>query len=129
MRFVGAVAHDDMPSVLAGFDIGAAPYLPSDDFYFSPLKVMEYLAAGLPVVYPVLGDLPELVGDAGVGYEPGSLDALTNALETLVGDTTLRSRCASAALLRAPTLTWDAAAAAVEDVLTTVVAAATEISR
>jgi alpha-1,3-rhamnosyl/mannosyltransferase len=90
---------------------------------------MEYLAAGLPVVYPRLGDLPDLVADAGVGYEPGSLDALANALEALLRDEDLRSRCAAAARRRAPALTWDAAAAAVEDVLTAVVTSGTEISR
>ena len=27
-----------------------APYLPSDAFYFSPIKIYEYMACGVPVI-------------------------------------------------------------------------------
>jgi glycosyltransferase involved in cell wall biosynthesis len=122
VRFLGALPHDAIPSLLASFDIGVAPYLPSDDFYFSPLKVVEYLAARLPVVFPRLGDLPELVGDAGIPYEPGRSDGLTHALETAVAHPALRARLSQAAGRRAAVLSWDATATAVEQVLDEAVA-------
>jgi glycosyltransferase involved in cell wall biosynthesis len=117
VRFMGAVSHDEIPPLLATFDIGAAPYLPSDDFYFSPLKVIEYLAAGLPVVYPWLGDLPELVDDAGIAYESAQPGALAAALDLLIGDPQLRQRCSEAAIARAPAHSWHTTAEAVESVL------------
>ena len=49
------------------WDVGVAPYLPLDDFYFSPLKVLEYMAVGLCPVASDLGDLPALLGDGGRG--------------------------------------------------------------
>jgi len=47
VHLVGQLAHDQVPSLLGAIDIGVAPYTPAADFYFSPLKVLEYLAAGL----------------------------------------------------------------------------------
>ena len=56
--FTGAVPHEQMPACLAAADIGVAPFdlgahAPlSLGFYWSPLKIFEYMAAGLPVVAP-----------------------------------------------------------------------------
>ena len=54
------VPHDRMPACLAAADIGVAPFdvgahAPlSLGFYWSPLKIFEYMAAGLPVVAPAI---------------------------------------------------------------------------
>jgi glycosyltransferase involved in cell wall biosynthesis len=117
VSFAGAVPHDDVPALLATFDVGVAPYVATGDFYFSPLKVAEYLAAGLPVVHPRLGDLCDMVGDAGVAYDPKERAGLASALEQVLGDPVLRRRCRAAARSRARACSWDATAAAVEDVL------------
>ncbi|MBA3606717.1 MAG: glycosyltransferase, partial [Acidimicrobiia bacterium] len=53
---VGAVDNSAVPGLLAGADVAVAPY-PAGDHYFSPLKVVEYLAAGLPTVAAAVGDL------------------------------------------------------------------------
>jgi len=115
--FTGAVLHAEIPAHLDAMDIGAAPFEPMAGFYFSPLKVVEYLAAGLPVVASGQGDLPLLVGDAGILYEPGSQDELTGALRRLGEDSALRSRLGRNAATRAATLDWDSVAARVENVL------------
>jgi glycosyltransferase involved in cell wall biosynthesis len=115
--FTGAVLHAQIPAYLDAMDVGAAPFEPMAGFYFSPLKVVEYLAAGLPVVASRQGDLPLLVGDAGILYEPGGQDALTDALRRLAGDAELRSRLGRNAVARAATLDWDSVAARVEGVL------------
>ena len=57
--FTGAVPHDRMPACLAAADIGVAPFDLSAHkplalgFYWSPLKIFEYMAAGLPIVAPL----------------------------------------------------------------------------
>ena len=49
--FHGPVQHDEVPSYLAAADIGLVP-APNTEWYrvSSPLKLMEYLAAGKPVI-------------------------------------------------------------------------------
>src|SRR5262249_34006075 len=49
--FTGPVPHARVASLVSRFDVAVAPYLPVEDFYFQPLKVIEYLASGKPVIY------------------------------------------------------------------------------
>lgn len=97
VRFHGAVAPQDVPEILAGMDVAVAPY-PHGDHYFSPLKVYEYMAAGLPVVASAIGDLPGLLGDdeRGLLVPPGNVEALAAALHRLAYDRLLRERLARA---------------------------------
>jgi glycosyltransferase involved in cell wall biosynthesis len=119
VHLVGQLAHHDVPSLLRAMDIGVAPYTPAADFYFSPLKVLEYLAAGLPVVCPTMGDLPILVGDAGVYYSPGDIDGLTGALRTLVEQPPRRHSAGAAAGRLADRWSWEANATAYEQLVLT----------
>ncbi len=84
---VGAVPHHVVPQYLAAMDIAVAPYLATNGFYFSPLKVMEYLAMGLPVVAPNLGQIPSLLmsdtGPVGKLYQPDNRQELAAALYQL----------------------------------------------
>jgi glycosyltransferase involved in cell wall biosynthesis len=67
LRAIGALPHAEALERLRCWDAGVAPYLPLDGFYFSPLKVVEYMAVGLCPVASELGDLPALLGDGGRG--------------------------------------------------------------
>lgn len=117
VTFTGAVAHAEIPTLLAAMDVGAAPYTTQAVFYFSPLKVAEYLAAGLPVVGTDQGELAELVGDAGLLVRPDDAGALAGALDVLVSDASRRARMSDAARQQAAELDWDRVAAKVEAVL------------
>jgi len=94
VTFTGAVSHEKIPALLASADIAVAPYLPLNDFYFSPLKLGEYLAAGLPVVVTACGDLDPLLRDgvSSLRVPPGDVPALARALRRLTGDPELRQR-------------------------------------
>ncbi len=94
VRFTGAVSHEEVPALLASADIAVAPYVPLNDFYFSPLKLVEYLAAGLPVVATVCGDLDPLLRDgvSSLRVPPGDVPALARALRRLTEDADLRGR-------------------------------------
>jgi alpha-maltose-1-phosphate synthase len=106
--FTGAVPHAAMPACLAACDIGVAPFdLDAHrplalGFYWSPLKIFEYMAAGLPVVAPAADRIPSLVGHEheGLLYPPGAPGALASALERLT-DVRLRTRLGAAARDRA----------------------------
>lgn len=105
--FTGAVPHEQLPQCLAAADIGVAPFDPAKHkplalgFYWSPLKIFEYMAAGLPVVAPRLPRIAALVSDGREGWlydaaEPRALDA---ALVQLT-DASLRERLGQAARAR-----------------------------
>lgn len=117
--FVGAVPHSEVPSWLRAMDVGVAPYVRQASFYFSPLKIAEYLAAGLPVVASHQGDIRELVGGAGVLVPPDDALVLRDALERLQRDAALRARLGAAARERAQSLDWDVVALRVEELLMT----------
>ncbi len=105
--FTGALPHDSIPACLAACDIGTAPFDIDRHrplalgFYWSPLKIFEYMASGLPVVAPSAGRIPALVGDGreGLLYDPADPGALAAALERLT-DAPLRTRLGAAARAR-----------------------------
>jgi glycosyltransferase involved in cell wall biosynthesis len=106
--FPGPIPHADMPAHLAAADVGAAPFDAdaheplSLGFYWSPLKIFEYMATGLPVVAPSIDRIPTLVGNGiqGVLYSPADRGGLAAALESLT-DASLRARLGRAARARA----------------------------
>jgi glycosyltransferase involved in cell wall biosynthesis len=110
VRFTGAVPHAEVPAMLAELDVAVAPYLPIEDFYFMPLKVVEYLAAGKPVIYSDQGDIRALVADAGMGYAPGSASELADRLTIVLGDPARRIAMAARAWDRGAALDWSAVA-------------------
>ena len=92
--------------------IGLAPYPRLTPFYFCPLKIIDYLAAGLPVVSTRQGDIPELVGDAGIVVDPGDDGALADAVESIMLDPDRRTAMGRAGRRRAhKDLTWTEVAA------------------
>lgn len=108
VTFTGAVPHADLPQCLAAADIGVAPFDPGKHkpltlgFYWSPLKIFEYMSSGLPVVAPRLPRIAQLVadGEQGVLYDPADPRTLDAALVRLT-DAALRARLGGAARQRA----------------------------
>jgi glycosyltransferase involved in cell wall biosynthesis len=82
----GRVPHAEIPAWLDAIDVSVAPYLPHPDFYFSPLKIVESMAAGRPVVAPGIGQIAELIQDRKTGrlYAPGDRAGCANALLDLI---------------------------------------------
>jgi len=110
----GKVRHEEIPAYLAAMDLTVAPYSAEQPFYFSPLKVLESLAAGRPVVAPRLGQLNELIdhGVTGLLYDAGDLNALVESLHSLLSDP--RRRIAMGANARrhaVASLSWDSVVA------------------
>ena len=97
--FTGAVSPQDIPGFLTSMDVGVAPYPSQEDCYFSPLKVFEYMAAGLPVVASRIGQIDELIdhGVNGLLTPPSNASALAEALDRLRLDSPWRHRMGAAA--------------------------------
>ena len=72
----------DVPDLLAALDVAVV----SSDFEGTPLAVLEYMDAGLPVVSTRVGGLPDLIGHGrhGLLVEPGDPGALAAAVGALL---------------------------------------------
>lgn len=93
VRLLGA--RTDVPDLLGAFDVAVC----SSDFEGSPLSVMEYMEAGLPVVSTRVGGVPDLIEDGVHGHlvPPRDPEALATAIERLLPDRAARQRMGKAA--------------------------------
>jgi len=113
----GAVPHEEVPSLIREFDVAVAPYQrPPHAFYFSPLKLFEYMGCGAAVAAPRLGQIEEVVrdGETGLLYSPSDPDALAETCDRLLSDRDLARRLGLAAAAEVQrSYTWDQNAARV----------------
>jgi glycosyltransferase involved in cell wall biosynthesis len=82
VRFLGS--RTDVPDVLGALDIAVC----CSDFEGSPLAVMEYMDAALPVIATAVGGLPDLIEPRvhGLLVPPNDPPALAEALAELLRD-------------------------------------------
>jgi glycosyltransferase involved in cell wall biosynthesis len=109
VQFAGAVLPEDIPGWLASLDVAIAPYPPVNRFYSSPLKLYEYMAAGLPVVASRIGQVADVIEDGATGIliPPGNSILFASALVRLYMQPELRRRLGAAARLAVRDHTWD----------------------
>jgi glycosyltransferase involved in cell wall biosynthesis len=94
VEFVGTVTADAVPGFLERMHVGLAPYRGGDPFYFSPLKVYEYMAAALPVIASDVGGLGDILlpPRAGTVVPPDDPASLANAVAALARDPSIGRR-------------------------------------
>jgi glycosyltransferase involved in cell wall biosynthesis len=109
VTFTGVVAHDDIPRYLAMMDVAVAPYPALENFYYSPLKLFEYMAAGRAVVASRMGQIAQVIhhGVNGMLYEPGDRAGLVRCLRQLAVNPTLREELGTNARRASRAFTWE----------------------
>jgi glycosyltransferase involved in cell wall biosynthesis len=97
--FTGTVPHAEMPRYLAAMDVGLVLARPDQAFHYSPLKLAEYLAAGLPVLAPRVAQLTSRLTDGveALLVPAGDPGALAASLRRLHDDPGARRRIGAAA--------------------------------
>jgi glycosyltransferase involved in cell wall biosynthesis len=86
--FTGHVDNERAPDYIRLFTVAIAPYPKIDLFYFSPMKVFEYMAAGKAIIASRIGQIKEVIqdGENGVLCEPGNIADLQTKLIELLKD-------------------------------------------
>jgi glycosyltransferase involved in cell wall biosynthesis len=100
--FTGLVASTEMPRWLAALDVLALPTVgrPGWTEQFGRILI-EAMSCGVAVIGSRNGEIPHVIGEAGVAVEPGDEQALTEALRVLVGNAELRMLLGERARTRA----------------------------
>ncbi|MFH1519730.1 MAG: glycosyltransferase family 4 protein [Candidatus Omnitrophota bacterium] len=99
--FTGAIEHKDIPRYIAAADICVAPFKETEvSRCKSPLKVVEYLASGKPIVVSLVGEVRNMAGGCAVLTEEGNFHSLAGGILRLLGDRILRKRLAKGARAR-----------------------------
>jgi len=117
----GPVPRQDIEAALAAFDIAVQPAVTS---YACPMKILEYMAAGRPIVAPGSANVRELLSDGTTALlcagdaNPGVEDLQSGVLR-LARDPELRRRLGAAARqrLREQGLFWEENARRVEELV------------
>lgn len=110
--FTGKVLYSEIPDLIRLMDVAAAPYKTNDNFYFSPLKVIEYLSCGIPVVTTKRGGSAYGIrnGKNGILIDESKPDYLREAIKTLYDDPDLRRKIAENASQLAEGRDWQGVA-------------------
>ena len=106
VHFSGYVPDEDL---VALYSTALAAAMPSYSEGFG-LPAIEAMACGAPVLSSDRGSLPEVVGDAGVYFDPFDVGSIADALVEMVENESLRSRLSAVAVERAREFTWERAA-------------------
>lgn len=109
VRFFGRLPNDEVPAVLAAADIAV---LPATTDYGNPMKLYDYLAMGAAIVAPDKPTVRDVVthNHNALLFAPDDRQALTSALNTVIGNGELRARLSANALAERPHIGWDARA-------------------
>ncbi len=102
--FTGAIDHHEIPQYINAADVAVACFEDTPQTRCkSPLKICEYMASGAAIVASNMGEVPRMIGDAGVLVAPGNAEQLAAGVGKLLADEDLRRRLGAKARLRAET--------------------------
>ena len=111
LEYPGFARYEDLPGVMAGFDVGIMPFaINAATRAISPTKTLEYLAAGLPVVSTHIEDVVADYGD--VVHLAADADTFAAACRRAAGPRQPARERRITALLRSQE--WDSIAAAMD---------------
>jgi glycosyltransferase involved in cell wall biosynthesis len=103
VTYHGPVSYFHLDEIYAQADLGI--------FAFScenmPNILLENMAAGLPIACSNRGPMPEVLEDAGVYFDPESVDEIVNSLEKLIHNPSLRQELAHHAYSQSQCFSWE----------------------
>jgi glycosyltransferase involved in cell wall biosynthesis len=111
LRFIDQVPNTEVPYWIRAFDIAVAPFPETNHYayFMSPLKVFEYMAAGVPVVASDLPSIREVLTDRenALLVSPGDPKLLSHGIAEMLKDPALGQTLAQRALQDIREYTWE----------------------
>jgi glycosyltransferase involved in cell wall biosynthesis len=120
IRVLAQVAHAEVPALLWGAHVGTLPFPDQQNLRVaSPIKLFEYMAAGLPVLATRIRCHTDVLDDAEFAFwaDTATPDALHAALEELWQRRAELPRLGALAAAQAPSWSWAAAASSLNEAL------------
>ncbi len=94
--------HEKIPDQLACADI----FVFASSCENMPNTLVEAMAAGLPIVSSDRGPMPEILGDAGLYFNPESPDSIASAIYKMASNTSMRLRLSRKSKLKSDHYSW-----------------------
>ncbi|MBI2600886.1 glycosyltransferase family 4 protein [Candidatus Daviesbacteria bacterium] len=101
--FTGFIPTEELPFLISN---AVAMIQPSLWEGFG-IPVLESMACGTPVLVSNLSSLPEIVGDAGLTFDPYSTDQMEQAIRTISTDKKIRQSLSKKGLEQVKKFSWD----------------------
>ena len=100
--FTNHILSEDLPLLVNGADLFVYPSL----YEGFGLPVLEAMACGIPVVTSNVSSIPEVVSDAALLIDPYQVDELSDAIDKVLTDDSLRGKMIEKGLKRAKLFSW-----------------------
>jgi glycosyltransferase involved in cell wall biosynthesis len=102
VRYHGAVPYDEVHRAYRNADIAVF----ASSCENQPIILLEMMAAGLPIACSNRGPMPEILGEAGVYFDPEEPDSIAGAIAELAASPAKRAELAGLSFARARTFSW-----------------------
>lgn len=86
--FTGNIPHNDVNDYIGSFDIAVLPSQSNEGFHYSPLKLREFFAAGIPVIASSVGDVKFVMEESNGGWliPAGSKSSIAKMIMSVESD-------------------------------------------
>ncbi len=102
VNLIPFLPHDNLPQYLSKADI----FVFASSCENMPNTLIEGMAAGLPIACSDRGPMPEVLGSAGVYFNPVSIESIVKALEELMSSQAKREKLAQEAESASQRFSW-----------------------
>jgi glycosyltransferase involved in cell wall biosynthesis len=102
LRYIGNVSFAGLPDLYASADAFVFPSTCEN----MPNVLLEAMASGLPIACSSYAPMPQVLGEAGLYFDPLMPASMADAIDRLLQDADLRARLAEHAWHRAQQFSW-----------------------
>ena len=103
LYFLGYVSESDLPFLYSG----AYGFIYLSIYEGFGLPLLEAMASGIPTLASDQSSMPEVVGNAALMVNPFDIDGITNKLNQLISDLTMRDRLKQLGPIQAAKFSWE----------------------